>query len=93
MRGEGQMARLLEKIAELAELPADAVAGAPKVVLHGDSRAVVENHRGLLEYTADVISVSGGGGTVRIRGEGLTLRAMDRRVLVVAGRIFGVDLE
>lgn len=88
------MVNLLERIAKLTDLPADTVAGAPKIVLSGDCRAVVENHRGLLQYTESVIAAAAAGRcTVRIRGEGLTLRAMDRRVLVVSGKIFGVDME
>ncbi|MCD8100728.1 MAG: YabP/YqfC family sporulation protein [Oscillospiraceae bacterium] len=87
------MVNLLERIAKLTDLPADTVAGVPKIVLSGDCRAVVENHRGLLQYTESVITAAGGRCTVRIRGEGLTLRAMDRRVLVVSGKIFGVDME
>ena len=87
------MARILEKLARRTDLPADIVAGAIKVTLTGTERALVENHRGILAYTDGLVEINGKGILLRIRGEKLLLRAMDSEMLLVTGRIFGLDLE
>lgn len=81
-----------EDIAERFELPAE-TAGLLKVTLAGRGRVLVENHRGLLEYGRDCVEIAGGRMRLRIRGDGLELRAMDREALAVTGRIYAVELE
>ncbi len=82
---------LREEIAERLNLPAGA-AGVVKVTLLGVRRALVEQHRGLLGYSRERIEIDGGAHTVRIDGEGLELKAMDREALLVTGRILSVEL-
>ena len=83
---------LLEKTAELFDLPADALAGLPKVELVGDRELRIENHRGILAYGTEEIHVSGGVFIVKIAGEGLELRAMTGLELLITGRIAGIQL-
>ena len=83
---------LLEKTAELFDLPADALAGLPKVELVGDRELRIENHRGLLAYGTEEIHVSGGAFVIQITGQGLELRAMTGLELLITGRIAGIQL-
>ena len=50
MEGKPRKSGFLEKTAEVFDLPADAVAGLPKLELVGDKELRVENHRGVLAY-------------------------------------------
>ena len=52
----------------------------------------MENHRGILAYGADEIHISGGKLIIKVRGSGLTLRAMNASELLITGEIAGVDL-
>lgn len=83
---------LLEKTAELFDLPADALAGLPKVELVGDRELRIENHRGILAYGTEEIHVSGGALVIQITGQGLELRAMTGLELLITGRIAGIQL-
>ena len=83
---------LLERTAQVFDLPGDVVAGLPRVELTGDHELRMENHRGILAYGTDEIHISGGRLVVKIRGEGLELRAMNASELLITGTIFGVDL-
>ena len=83
---------LLEKTAELFDLPADALAGLPKVELVGDRELRIENHRGILAYGTEEIHVSGGVFIVKIAGEGLELRAMTGVELLITGHIVQITL-
>ncbi|HJA63906.1 MAG TPA: sporulation protein [Candidatus Intestinimonas stercoravium] len=83
---------LLEKAAERFDLPGDVVAGLPRMELLGDRQFRMENHQGILAYGTDEIHISGGKLIVKVRGEGLELRAMNGVELLITGRISGVDL-
>ena len=83
---------LLEKAAERFDLPGDVVAGLPRMELLGDRQFRMENHQGILAYGTDEIHTSGGKLIVKVRGEGLELRAMNGVELLITGRISGVDL-
>ena len=83
---------LLERTAEALDLPADALAGLPRLELVGDGELRMENHRGILAYGSEEIHISGGKLIVKVRGAGLTLRAMNASELLITGEIAGVDL-
>ena len=83
---------LREKTSRLLDLPADGVAGVPKVELLGDRQLRMENHRGILAYGSDEIHISGGKLIVKVRGTNLELRAMNAVELLITGDITGVDL-
>ena len=83
----------LERAAETFDLPADALAGLPKVELVGDGELRVENHKGILAYGREEIHISGGPFVVKVTGEGLELRAMTGLELLITGRIAGVQLS
>ena len=87
------MAKLLERLAARLDLPAEAIAGAPKITLTGTEQVLVENHRGILSYSDSAVEVGARNARVRIRGDGLLLRAMNGEMLLVTGQIFGVDIE
>lgn len=83
---------LLEKTAELLDLPADALAGLPRLELVGDGELRMENHKGILAYGTEEIHVSGGSFIVKIVGQELELRAMTGLELLITGRIQQIQL-
>ena len=52
--------RFLERTAEMFDLPADGIAGVPRLELVGDGELRVENHKGILAYGREEIHISGG---------------------------------
>ena len=69
----------------LLDLPADGVAGVPKVELLGDRELYLENYKGILSYGKEELHVDGGAWVLRISGRDLEIKAMREREL----RIFG----
>lgn len=92
MEKRGRREGLLEKTAQVLDIPADVLAGLPRVELIGDREVRMENHRGILSYGEEEIHVSAGGFVIKIVGEELKLRAMTGLELLVTGRIRGVEL-
>ena len=82
-----------EQMARLFSLPADAVAGMPRIELIGDGQLRVERHRGILAYDTNEVHIGAGPVTIRVLGAGLELRTMNRQELIITGRVFSVELE
>lgn len=84
--------RIIESALERYGLPAEA-AGACRLTLTGGSHLCVENHKGLLEYSEELIVVGLSRGSIRIRGRGLSLNAMEKDSVIIRGSILCIDLE
>ena len=92
MGKRGRRTALLEKTAQMFELPADVVAGVPRMEIVGDGEFRMENHRGILSCAEDEIHISGGIYLVKISGRELEVRAMTGLEVLVTGKIFSVEL-
>ncbi|MDO5142433.1 MAG: YabP/YqfC family sporulation protein [Eubacteriales bacterium] len=62
----------------------------PRVEIIGNSRVVVENHRGIQEYDDGLLRVKCSGCEVCITGDGLALAALSLDELAVTGTIVSV---
>ena len=80
-------------LAERLELPEDILLGAAKLSLTAGRHALVENHRGILEYGTERILISTGRGKIVLSGTALRLTAMNKSQLLVSGRIHTVEWE
>lgn len=81
------------KLAHRMDLHSQPLPGVPLVELAGDSRVLLENHQGVLEYTHDRIGIRVKFGCVVVQGQGLELCHMTRQRLVIYGKIRSVTLE
>lgn len=77
---------------ERLDLPGGIAAGVPVMELTGNRRFVVEQHRGILSYSTELVEVNTGPLVVRISGTGLQLVAMTETDLRIDGRISAVEL-
>nr|WP_326212328.1 YabP/YqfC family sporulation protein [uncultured Oscillibacter sp.] len=82
---------VLAAAAELFDLPADIVAGLPRLEMVGSRQLYLEHHTGLLAYTEEQIDANTPAGVLRVKGERLTLLAMTAGELRIGGRISSVE--
>lgn len=82
---------VLSTVAELFDLPADVVAGLPRLELVGSRQLYLEHHTGILAYSREQIDANTTAGVLRVRGEDLTLLAMTGEELRIGGRIDAVE--
>ena len=87
----GEKEGLLLRASKLFDLPADALAGVPRVEVVGDGELRMAPHRGILAYGPEEIHISGGSMVVLVRGSGLELRAMTPEELLITGAITAVE--
>jgi sporulation protein YqfC len=75
------------------DLPGETLPGQVIVEIAGENRVLIEQHRGIREYTRERISVCVRYGMLEICGQGLELRSMSREQLIVCGQIDSVTLR
>lgn len=73
------------------QIPEDIALHMPLIHLTGSTRARVENHRGIDEYTPELIRIRAAAGHIVIRGRDLTVKELARDDLICAGRILAVE--
>ena len=69
------------------ELPGEALAGIPKLEMTGNRRLHIEGHKGVLEYSAELIAVNGGAALMKICGSQLEIVSMNAEELLITGDI------
>ena len=84
---------LLEKTAQVLDLPGDVVAGLPRLELTGSRELRMENDKGILAYGSEEIHISGGKMVFKVRGADLELKAMNASELLITGEIAGIELN
>ena len=77
----------LPALADRLELPEEALTGTGKLTVTAGRRALIENHKGILEYSPERISVSFGRESLNLYGQELRIVAMNRRELLIAGEL------
>ena len=77
-------AERLRSLAERLDLPGEAV-GAARLTVTDGRRALIENHRGILEFGPERIVIGTGAGKLILSGTALEIRGMDRHELLIGG--------
>lgn len=83
---------VIRQLLDNGGLEEECVPGQAVVELLGDSRILVENHRRIIEYDLQRISIRVNYGMVCIQGCNLQLRQMTGRKLLITGTIHQIDL-
>lgn len=82
-----------QQVANFLDIPRDLLMDLPKLVLTGDVQLTIENHRGILAYTAEVVRVSTTIGDLEVTGLDLTLKNILPDEIMVEGRIKSISFR
>lgn len=87
-----QRESILQRLTEGSDLPNEPIPAMPLVELAGDRRVLIENHKGVTEYSREKIRVQVRYGQLCVCGAGLELAMMSREQLVICGRVDSIQL-
>lgn len=79
-------------ISEALELPVDIMMDLPKLTMIGDIKVSLLNHKGIVEYTEEVIRVNTKSGIYKIIGENLEIKTILSEEIVILGSIKKVEI-
>ncbi len=78
-------------IADLFDLPKDVVMDLPRMTLIGRMQLVVENHRGIVSFTSDLLVIGFSSGLIRVSGKGMEISSIDHEEILIVGEIRSVE--
>ena len=84
MKREAEKEKLRERFAAAANMPKDVVLGASVVTVIGNGEISIENYRGILEYTGELIQV---------HGKGLQIEYYLNDEMKITGKIHTLEYE
>jgi sporulation protein YqfC len=83
----------LQTLAGLLEIPQDIVLDMPRITMLGNKQLLVENHKGIIEYTPSLVRINLNQGELTIDGSNLVLGNLQTEQILVEGIIAGVKYE
>lgn len=83
---------IMERIAEMTEIPKDFVMNMPRTTLIGNKEVYIDNYRGLIEYNDKIIRLSAKKGMITVSGDDLIITRITDRSIFVGGNILSVEL-
>lgn len=85
--------RFSQWLSEGMDFPLESLSGRSVIEIAEDSRVLIENHQGVIQYSSCCIGVKVYFGSVMISGCDLELTKMTREQLVISGRIESVAIS
>ncbi|MFD2612746.1 sporulation protein YqfC [Paenibacillus gansuensis] len=82
--------RLRKFTANVLDLPQDVIFDLPRVTLIGNMQLYIENHRGVSEFTSEMLRLSLSKGAMEIYGKNLVIRAILTEEIFIEGEVSGV---
>ncbi len=79
-------------VSEVFELPKDIVLDLPKIIMIGNLELHVSNHKGIIEYTNEILRINSNIGIIRIEGVNLELKTILSEEIIVTGNIEKIEI-
>lgn len=87
-----QIENVKYSLSEALELPIDIMMDLPKLTVIGNIEACLLNHKGIIEYTQEVIRINTKTGVFKITGEGLEIKTILSEEIIVTGTIKNIEI-
>ena len=79
------------RMADAANLPKDVELGVPILTLTGHYEVNIENYRGILEYTEQLIRINVRSGQIRITGKSLEINYYATTDMKITGKVEKIE--
>lgn len=92
-RAEKPLKSKAERFADVMEMPKDILSECSKITTYGDNQIIIENYKGILEYTNEKIRIKTGGRILCISGASLSICAITECDILIEGKFNNVGWE
>ena len=82
-----------ERIAEMTEIPKDFMMNMPRVTILGNREICVDNYKGLLMYSDELVKLLTTNKIISIKGENLLITRILEDMIFVGGNILSVEFS
>lgn len=85
------LGRLRQRLAEALDLPQDVVLDLPRIIAVGHLQVIVQNQRGLVEYTPERVVLGLTAGRLVVRGEELRIGSVTAEEVTITGQVRAIE--
>lgn len=86
-----KLAVRMEQVSDKMKLPSDILAGAPILTITGQTELSIENYKGIIEYTDQLLRIQTKIGKIQIEGKNLIIRNYSEDTMKVSGYIQHIE--
>lgn len=87
----GKKEKNITKVADVLDLPLDALCNIPKIEIIGNSEVSVENFRGIIDYNENSFKINTQSGIIKIDGSDLVISSITDEGVRVRGTIIRLE--
>ena len=80
-------------VSEILELPKDIMLGLPKITMIGQIEIHIENHKGIIEYSKEIIRINTSEGVLKITGKSMDIKNIITEEVVIIGEIISIEFK
>ncbi len=77
-------------VTEALELPKESVLDIPLITFVGREEVILENYKGIIEYSEETVRINTGAGVVCLEGRNLILKSITAESITVKGTVFSL---
>ena len=83
----------LQRLAGMLEIPPDVVLDWPRITMLGNKQLLVENHKGIIEYTGVFVRIKLTHGELAVTGNDLVIGSLQAEQLLVEGSVTDIKYD
>lgn len=80
-------------VSEILELPKDIMLGLPKLTMIGKIEVHIENHKGIIEYSREIIRINTSEGILKIIGKNMSIKNIVIEEVTITGEIISAEFK
>lgn len=85
------MEKFKYNISDILELPKDIMMDLPKITLIGSIQVLISNHKGIIEYTKEVIRINSNSGVIKVVGKDMYIKIILVEEIIIVGNIEKIE--
>lgn len=78
-------------MAKLLEIPDEVVSDRPKITTVGRREVFVENYKGIIEFSNEIVKINTNYGIITITGKNMKIREITSEDIIIFGDIDNID--
>lgn len=88
----GLSERITNRLMQTFDLPPEVILNLPVIMMVGGKSLILENHKGILEYSRERIRVRLVKGEITLTGRNLVIQSISDEEIQIRGEVTGVNL-
>ena len=85
--------RRWQRLAGMLEIPQDIILDLPRITMLGNQQLLIENHKGIIEYTPSLVRIKLNQGELIISGKNLILGNLQIEQILVEGTVEDIKYD